>query len=62
VLSPHVTFIVRSTSDKHTGLVAAVGHTEDFAPHEISTESHANLISVKVKDMMKHLKVKPEDV
>jgi cyanuric acid amidohydrolase len=62
VLSPHVTFIVRSTSNEHTGLVAAVGHTEDLAPHEIGTESHADIVSSRVKDMMKHLKVKPEDV
>jgi cyanuric acid amidohydrolase len=62
VLSPHVTFIVRSAANARTGLVAAVGHTADLAPHEIGTESHASLVSSKVRDTMKHLEVKPEDV
>jgi cyanuric acid amidohydrolase len=62
VLSPHVTFIVRGTANARTGLVAAVGRTEDLAPYEIGTESHVNLVSLKVKDMMKHLEVKPDDV
>jgi cyanuric acid amidohydrolase len=57
-----VTFIVRSLSNAHTGLVAAVGHTQDLAPHEIGTESHANLVSSKVKDMMRDLEVKPDNV
>ncbi|KAK3618898.1 hypothetical protein LTR22_026189 [Elasticomyces elasticus] len=32
VLSPHVTFVVRSRHDKPTGLVASVGHTRDIDP------------------------------
>jgi cyanuric acid amidohydrolase len=62
VLSPHVTFIVRSPANIRTGLVAAVGHTVDLAPHEIGTESHARLVSTKVNDMMGALGVKSEDV
>jgi cyanuric acid amidohydrolase len=62
VLSPHVTFIVRSLTNAYTGLVATVGHTEDLAPHEIGTETHAKLVSSKVKDMMRDLKVMPADV
>ena len=62
MLSPHVTFIVHETANERTGLVASVGHTADLAPHEIGTESHADLVSSKVRDMMNNLEVKPEDV
>jgi cyanuric acid amidohydrolase len=45
-----------------TGLVAAVGHTVDLAPHEIGTESHAKLVCMRVNDVMGDLTIKPEDV
>lgn len=62
VLSPHVTFVVRSTANARSGLVAAVSHTVDLAPHEIGTEGHANVVSLKVREMMTDLGVSPDDV
>lgn len=49
VLSPHVTFIVRSSSP--SGLVAAVGRTREFSPHEIGTNRHADVVASRVVEM-----------
>ena len=57
-----MTLIVRSLVNTRIGLVAAVGHTVNLEPHEIGTESHAKVVSMRVNDMMGDLRVKPEDV
>jgi len=62
VLSPHVTFIVRSTANTRTGLVAAAGYTMILPPHEIGTVPHASLVASKIEAMMGNLGVRPEDV
>jgi len=50
VLSPHVTFIVQEP--KPTGLVAVVGRTREFKPHEIGSKEHATEVAASVKSML----------
>ncbi|RDW80958.1 hypothetical protein BP5796_05656 [Coleophoma crateriformis] len=50
VLSPHVTFIVKDT--KPTGLIAAVGHTRDFEPHEIGSASQAEAVAASITSLL----------
>jgi cyanuric acid amidohydrolase len=50
VLSPHVTFIVRSQST--TGLQAAVGRTRVLEPHEIGTSAHALEVSSSIRSIL----------
>ncbi|KAK3115588.1 hypothetical protein LTR53_004894 [Teratosphaeriaceae sp. CCFEE 6253] len=62
VLSPHVTFIVRSHDEATTGLVGAVGRTRDLAHSEIGTVEHANTVAETVSSMVKNLRVQLDDV
>lgn len=62
VLSPHVTFVVRSKGNKRTGLVAAVGHTRNLSPEEIGTATHANTVDETVGQMIRDLKVQASNV
>lgn len=55
VLSPHVSFIVQSPDP--TGLVAAVGHTREFQPHEIGTAVQANEIVSTVNRLLNDSKI-----
>jgi cyanuric acid amidohydrolase len=50
VLSPHVTFLVRST--KRTGLVACSGQTRDFAPNEVGTEVQSREVAGVIEKMV----------
>ncbi|KAH8808718.1 ring-opening amidohydrolase [Xylogone sp. PMI_703] len=50
VLSPHVSFIVQSP--KPTGLVATVGHTREFQPHEIGTTVQASEVVSTVTKLL----------
>ncbi|KAL5343552.1 cyanuric acid hydrolase/Barbiturase [Aspergillus crustosus] len=50
VLSPHVTFLVRSK--ERTGLVACSGQTRDFAPHEVGTEVQSREVADVVSKMI----------
>ena len=60
VLSPHVTFFVKSTN--HTGLAAAVGHTRLLNPHEIGTSEHARLVAQEVANLVNETGASPADV
>lgn len=60
VLSPHVTFFLRS--GKETGLSATVGHTRDFEPHEIGTEEQARQVAKTTTDLIRRLNVTPDQV
>lgn len=60
VLSPHVTFIVRSSSA--SGLVATVGHTREFLPHEIGTNTQADVVAFHVVKMIQDAKIEKENV
>lgn len=51
VLSPHVTFIVKDS--KPTGLVAAVGRSRPFKPHEVGTIEQAKAVAETVKSLAK---------
>ena len=62
VLSPHVTFFLRSRDGAETGLSAIVGHTRDFAPHEIGTEEQARQVASTVKSLVEQLGATQEQV
>ncbi len=51
VLSPHVTFVVRTRST--TGLQAAVGRTRIIEPHEIGTSVHALEVASSIRSILK---------
>ncbi|KAL3459304.1 cyanuric acid hydrolase/Barbiturase [Aspergillus heterothallicus] len=51
ILSPHVTFLVRSKKER-TGLVACSGQTRDFAPHEVGTEAQSREVADVVSKMI----------
>jgi cyanuric acid amidohydrolase len=62
VLSPHVTFFLRSEGGSETGLSAIVGHTRDFEPHEIGTDEQARQVAATVKLLVDQLDVTSEQV
>lgn len=62
VLSPHVTFFLRSTDNKETGLSAVVGHTRSFEPHEIGTEEQARQVAATTKDLVAQLNATSDQV
>ncbi|KAK0392952.1 hypothetical protein NLU13_2446 [Sarocladium strictum] len=62
VLSPHVTFFLRAQGDKATGLSAAVGHTRDFAPHEVGTPTQAEQVAATTSELIDQLKTTPDQV
>ncbi|KAK3627611.1 hypothetical protein LTR56_012710 [Elasticomyces elasticus] len=62
VLSPHVSFVVRSRHDKPTGLVASVGHTRDIDPWELGTATHAKTVAETLSSMIGDLNIQPSDV
>lgn len=62
VLSPHVTFVVRSRVNTPTGLIAAVGHTRDLLPEEIGSAIHARTVSETVLSLINGLGVQTQDV
>ncbi|KAK9470707.1 cyanuric acid hydrolase/Barbiturase [Dipodascopsis tothii] len=70
VLSPHVSLVVREPdhvaadgSKKYAeGLVAAVGHTRDFAPHEMGTAVQAHEVAKEVSRLMADLAVAEDQV
>ncbi|KAK3110099.1 hypothetical protein LTR53_015962 [Teratosphaeriaceae sp. CCFEE 6253] len=59
VLSPHITFVVRSNDA--TGPVAAVGRTRNLMPADIGTATLATLVAETVDSMTRDLKVQPAD-
>jgi cyanuric acid amidohydrolase len=62
VLSPHVTFFLRSPGDKETGLSAAVGHTRRFEPHEIGTDEQAQQVATTTSSLIEQMGVTPDQV
>lgn len=60
MLSPHVTFIVRTS--KPSGLLAAVGRTRDLEPHEIGTSEHALQVASSVVALMERSGIEKENV
>ncbi|KAI9150784.1 Cyanuric acid amidohydrolase [Paramyrothecium foliicola] len=62
VLSPHVTFFLKSPGDKETGLSAAVGHTRTFAPHEVGTDEQARQVAATVAKLVEELGVTSDQV
>jgi cyanuric acid amidohydrolase len=50
VLSPHVTFIVKTPTA--TGLQGVVGHTRRLEPHEVGTAEHAQQVAISVRRML----------
>lgn len=58
VLSPHVTFIIRTSEP--TGLAANVGHTRDLEPWEIGTSDHESIVKDKVLSMMGAMNVEKQ--
>ncbi|KAL2827358.1 cyanuric acid hydrolase/Barbiturase [Aspergillus cavernicola] len=60
VLSPHVTFLVRSK--QRTGLVACSGQTRDFASQEIGTETQGREIAATISEMLNKAGIQKEAV
>jgi cyanuric acid amidohydrolase len=60
VLSPHVTFLVRSK--KRTGLVACSGQTRDFEPNEVGTEVQSREVADVIEKMVSEAGIKKSDV
>lgn len=61
VLSPHVTFVLRSSS-QNTGLKGIVGHTRKFMPHEIGSDVQARVVADEVTRLVANLSVTTEHV
>ena len=62
ILSHHVTFLVREKDDSPTGLLAAVGRTRNFPPHEICTPEQANQVCITVEGMTNELNAGAEKI
>lgn len=60
VLSPHVSFLVRTKES--TGLIAWSGHTRDFAPHEVGTEIQSQDVATRISKMIINASIEKEDV
>lgn len=61
VLSPHVTFVLRSRSQA-TGLKGIVGHTRKFMPHEIGSHVQARVVAEEVTRLVAGLSISTEQV
>ena len=61
VLSPHVTFVLRSSS-QDTGLKGIVGHTRKFMPHEIGSDIQARVVAEEVTRLVAGLSISTEQV
>ncbi|KAI0129000.1 ring-opening amidohydrolase [Xylariales sp. AK1849] len=62
VLSPHVTFLVQEHGEANTGLLATVGRTRKFEPHEIGTADQAREVAKTVSQMVKELESSKDSV
>ncbi|KAL3478114.1 cyanuric acid hydrolase/Barbiturase [Aspergillus californicus] len=62
ILSPHVTFLVRAKQGDRTGLVACSGHTRDFDPSEVGTETQAREVASTIKIMQDDTGIHKDDV
>lgn len=61
VLSPHVTFILR-TRAATTGLKGCVGRTREFLPHEVGTKVQAEAVAATVSELVNRLDVAASQV